>query len=266
MISFCLTFFVASLQPYFGSGPVRVASLTAPFYVNNAEFKSVLFVRNDTASSVDMRVTFESLEAEKIGQKAVELDPYAGISIDVDSVEMAPHRFAALGSITLMPEGTTSFGITAHVTITSRNPGNAISLEEKLQHENQNTVQVGSLPSSFSVPVLAIHSTSRLPERILVDCTGAHGESFESQMTLPPGMTFLVNGCIGHRSEGHTYEDILRGNGGRTKGPMEIQVKSDQGSGGVVVWGFASTSETARSSFQTIGIEFDRGNNPTREK
>jgi hypothetical protein len=213
---------------------------------------------------MDLFVTFESLEAEHIGQRSVEIGPDATITLDVDGVEMASHRFGALGSITLTPNRTISHGIAAYLIIRSRNQDNEISMEERLQRvKDQNAIQVASVPASFSVPVLAVHSTNSLPETVLVDCIDAHGESFQSQMTLPPGMTFLVNACIGHRSEGRTYEDILQGNGGETKGPMKIQVKSDQGPGGVVVWGFASTRETTLSPSQTRGIEFEGRNKLT---
>lgn len=239
--------------------------LVAPLFITNAEFRSVLAIKNSADRPVRVLASFDSLEGEEVGQRLLDLGPSSTATIDVDSIEMVSHRFAAVGSVSIRTRTGRADGISAWLTIASRNSNGRLSMAEDFQivDDKPRPVQVASIPAPFSVPVLAVHSLSTLPQSISVACSDAEGQSYQSQMTLPPGMTFLVNACISGKSEGRTYEDILRGDGVRTKGDMNIQIKGGEMQVGVAVWGFSSASEQAGSKLQIAGIEFRKWTPPT---
>jgi len=222
-------------------------SLVAPFFINNSEFKSAITVSNRTGTIVDTNLLFKSLEAEEVGHASLELRPYSSVVVDLDSIAMRMHRFGDLGSVYLTTNGAGADNRVAHVTITSTARGTDLHIEEKFQpvRTKPRVVQVASA-AFFSTPVLAIHSSTRFSQTVIIDCITSQRKSYESEMTLPPGMTFLVNACINHRAESRSYLDILRGKGREnTKEPMSVRVKVVEDSGSIAVWGLASAGPTA---------------------
>ena len=117
-------------------------------------------------------------------------------------------------------------------------------------------LQVGFVPKSFSIPVVAIHSMSQLPQRISIVCSESGGSRYDSQLVLPARMTFLVNACISQRAESRTYEQLLNGDTDLNKEDSITKIKvADAQAGSVSVWGFA-VARTAESNLQLVGIEF----------
>ena len=241
-----------------GNRSARKITFVAPLYITNAEFKSILVIRNSADSPVTLRLSFDSLEGAEVSHRLLLLSPHSSVSIDVDSVEMAGHRFAGLGSISLAATSETFDGIAARLSIESRNRDDRLRIEENLQpvDDKPHPLQIAFVSAPSSVPVLAIHSLNIVPQSIVVDCSDGEGQRYQSQMTLPPGMTFLVNACISRKSESRSYEDVLRGDGGGTKVAMNIRVKADERTGGIAVWGFVSTGKIPGSTLKIEGIEF----------
>ena len=73
--------------------PTTDAALVAPLYVINSNFTSVVRLRNASDTSVRIVLSFDALEGEHVAQRVFELTAYSNIDVDVDRVEMAPHRF-----------------------------------------------------------------------------------------------------------------------------------------------------------------------------
>ena len=245
--------------------PIGRLTLVAPLYVTNAEFMSVVTITNATQNPVSVLASFNSLEGEEVGRKLINVSQHSDASIDVDSVEMTERRFPALGSISLSATPASVGGITSHLTIASRRRAGRISVEENLQtvDDNLRPLRAAFISAALSAPVLAVHSLSELPQRVSINCSDAEGRTYQSQISLPPRMTFLVNACISRESEGRTYEQLLRGDTPEwAKGAMNIQIKSGGPEGSIAVWGFARAGQTIGATLQIIGIEFVEWNPP----
>jgi hypothetical protein len=253
---FALLYFCVSLSA--GPPSSRTVELVAPLFITNADFMSLLTIRNNADSPTDICIWFHSLEGEEVGHRLLRIEGNSGVSIDLDGVDMVSHRFAALGSISLSASNPRVDGISARVTIASRNIDDRISVDENLRATDArlHSVEAAFVPGSQSVPVLAIHSLSTLPQGVVVDCSDGEGRAYQSEMTLPAGMTFLVNGCISKQSEGRTYEQILRADNGQMRTAMNIQVRSRASQGGIVVWGFAGAGKMLGPRLRVEGIEF----------
>jgi|HubBroStandDraft_2_1064218.scaffolds.fasta_scaffold01628_3 hypothetical protein len=231
-------------------------TLVAPLYITNDHFMSQVTLTNTGDGTVETLVIFDSLEGEEVARKSMALPARSSMSIDLDSVPMTQHRFAPLGSISISAASPSENDLIGRVSIVSRTGTDHI--EETLQpaDEKLRSLQVGFVPASFSVPLLAIHSMSELPQRISVICFESRRGSYESQLVLPGRMTFLVNACVSERSESRTYEQLLSGDAGAKKGDMTIKIKAADVQGAFSVWGFATASKGAELGPQIVGIEF----------
>ena len=232
--------------------------MVAPLYIANDRFTSVLALTNKTDNMVEAFVTFESLEGEETARRPTTLAPRSSISVDVDSVPMTQHRFAALGSISILMASPVEKALIGHVTIVPRSGMEKINVEEDLQPVDAylSPLRVGFVRASFSVPVLAIHSLSQLSQRILVICSDSANRSYESQLLLQAHMTLLLNACIRGRSEGRTYEQLLNGDTGPMRGGMTIKIKTESPQGAISIWAFAAANVRENPVPQLVGIEF----------
>jgi hypothetical protein len=253
---FPLLYFCASLSA--GPPSSRTVELVAPLFIINADFMSLLTIRNNAGSPTDICLRFHSLEGEEVGHRLLRIECNSGVSIDLDGVDMVSHRFAALGSISLSASNSRIDGISARVTIASRNIDDRISVDENFRATDArlHSLEAAFVPDSHSVPVLAVYSLSTLPQGVVVDCWDGEGRTYQSEMTLPAGMTFLVNGCISKQSEGRTYDQVLRADNGQMRTAMNIQVRSRASQGGIVVWGFAGAGKMFGPRLRVEGIEF----------
>jgi len=233
------------------------AELIAPLFVNNGEVRSVLVISNTGDVAVEILARFESLEGEESGYQKLHLEPRSSRRIAVDGVEMAVHRFMDVGSITLVADRVGTQGISAHIAFISRYDDQQILAEEAVGHltGQLSSVRIARVAESVSVPVLAIRSLSAQPQLVSVDCSDSEGKAYQSQMTLPPKMTFLVSVCIRGRGEGRTYREILAGDYGEVKGPMDIRVNSGSLDHAIAVWGLAGLRVRERKP-QIVAIEF----------
>jgi hypothetical protein len=247
----------ASFSSDIGSPRGKVA-LVAPLYIANDRFTSKLALMNKTDDAVAVFVTLDSLEGEETARRPTTLAPHSSISMDVGSIPMTEHRFAALGSISISVASPVEKALAGQVTIASRAGIPKIQIEEDLQPVDAYPVplHVGFVPASFSVPVLAIHSLDQLPQRISVVCSDSRGGSYESQVVLPGHMTFLVNACISEKSERRTYEQVLSGDTGPRMGHMTIKIKATDLQRAISVWGFATATIGAELGLQATSIEF----------
>jgi len=118
---------------YFGPPSSRTVELVAPLFITDADFMSLLTIRNNASSPTDICLRFHSLEGEEVGHRLLHIEGNSGISIDLDGVDMVSHRFAALGSISLSASNSRIDGISAHVTIASRNIDDRISVDENFR-------------------------------------------------------------------------------------------------------------------------------------
>lgn len=232
-------------------------ALVAPLFIASNEFVSSLTLKNNAAATVEAIVVFESLEGEETARKPLSLAANSTISLDINSVTMTPHRFASLGSISVLMADRYEGAVVGHVTITSRRTG-TIRVDENLQPVGRsgrlsNTAHV---PASYSVPVVAVHSLGSSPQHITITCAEHGGRDYESQMVIPPQMTFLLNACIQGRGESRTYEQLLRGDTGRLRESATIRVGAVEDPGGISAWGFAVRPATATTDLKIIGIDF----------
>jgi hypothetical protein len=254
---FCTTTLLCSGLSAAGSPQSKnEVRLVAPLYITSTDFMSVLTIRSDD-STVRVLVRFDSLEGQEVGRRLVGLGPRSSADIDIDDVEMVEHRFPELGSISLWPMQAGTIAVTGYVKIASRKREGEMFVEENLQIEDDmlRPIHIAFVPSSLSVPVLAIHSLSKQPQNVSINCSDGEGLAYQSDMILPPGMTFLVNACTSRKSESRTYEQLLQGDSGEPKKAMNIQVRG----GEIAVWGFATKGATALSKPQISSIEFDVG-------
>lgn len=232
--------------------------LVAPLFITNAEFTSVLVIRNTTDNPINVLVTFDSLAGEQVGHRRVDVSPRSNVGINVDDVEMTKHEFTELGSIALSVTKASVDGVSGYVKIASRNRDVGVSVEEPFQvvGDNLRRPQVAFVRNPLSVPVVAVHSLSALPQSVSITCSDAKGRIYRSEVTLPARMTFLLNACISHKSEGRTYEQLLRGDRGSIKGALDIQIKGGETNGGIALWAFASVATQGGLTFQIAAIEF----------
>jgi len=216
-----------------------MATLVVPLYITNAQCTSLLTIVNTGSAPIDAVVTFWGLEGAAVGAKALSLAPRSSTTVDVGDVEMVEHRFPALGSISILLPSPRADVVEGYLTITSREPGNPFSVRESLQTTTSGgRLRVASVPDTFSVPVIAVHSLSDSPQTILLGCTDGRGQRYETRTALPAHTTFLLNVCIARRTEGRTYDQLLRGDAGLSKGAMRVEVKTEDGQGGISLWGF----------------------------
>jgi hypothetical protein len=96
---FTLLYFGVSLSA--GPPSSRTVELVAPLFITNADFMSLLTIRNNADSPTDICIWFHSLEGEEVGHRLLRIDGNSGVNIDLDGIDMVSHRFAALGSISL---------------------------------------------------------------------------------------------------------------------------------------------------------------------
>lgn len=249
-----------------GSPPRPRGQLVAPLFISNADFRSVLTVRNPAATPILVLVAFYSLRGEEVGKTQLVVDTRAHLDLDVDDVQMAKHEFAEVGSIALSGMPDTGADFAASLKITSRNGDEQVTVEEQCEtiEDEPRPFLTASVATSVSVPVLAVHSFDSWPQSIDITCLDAAGRTYESQMTLPPRMTFLVNACISHKGEGRTYWQLLQGDDGGAKGAVDIQIKSGDPAGSIAAWGFASASRQKGSALQIVGIEFGEWSTPMK--
>jgi len=253
----CAFFCPTSFSSDAASSGSRVV-LVAPLYVSNDRFSSMLALANKTDNTVEVFVAFHSLEGDETARRPTTLAPHSSMSMDVDSVPMTQHRFATLGSISILMASPVGKALIGKLTIASRAGTGKIHIEEELQpvEVNSGPLRVGSVPASLSVPVLAIRSLNQLSQRISVICSDNAGMSYESHLLVPAHMTLLLNACIRGRSESRTYEQLLNGDTGPTRGDMTIKIKTADPQWTIAVWGFAAANVGVDSGLQLVGIEF----------
>jgi hypothetical protein len=232
--------------------------LVAPLFITNTDFRSVLIIRNAADSPTRLLIRFDALEGEEVGHRLIMVSAHSSVDIDLDDVEMVKHQFGELGSVSLSVIAGRVDSISGYIEIASRNRDERVSVEENLQVVGNRLPlpQTAFVPTPLSIPVLAIHSLGPLPQIVSINCSDAEGQVYESQLTLPARMTFLVNACISHKNEGRTYEQLLRGDSGHTKGALNIQISSGGLRGSIAVWGFATTALSGGSTMQVASIEF----------
>lgn len=239
-----------------GTIPKGAELLVAPLYISNAQLCSTVVLANKTDDTVHAVVVFDSLEGEETASHSISLAARSSLSMDLDSVAMVQHRFAGLGSITVVASPGVR-GLVGKIIMTSRN-ADGIHVEEDLQEvdSDQGPLFAASVPAPFSAPVLALRSLGQVPQYISVTCFDSAGQSYESQLILPERTTFLINACISEREESRTYEQLLNGDIGLIKGTMTIKVRTKDAPGQLAVWGFAAARMAADSRLHLIGIEF----------
>lgn len=241
------------------ANPRSRADLVAPLYISNDHFSSTLELASKADTAIEAFVTFDSLEGEEIARRPITLSPRSSIRIDVDDVPMARHRFPALGSLSISVLGaSTDKALIGRVAIVSRVGRGKVHVEEDLQssYAYSSPLRVGFVPTSFSIPVLAIHSSSQLPQDISVVCSDGAGVNYESQFLLPAHLTLLINACVHRRTETRTYQQLLSGDTGPMRPEATIRVKTAGLQSATSVWGFAASSSGAASAPQILGIEF----------
>jgi hypothetical protein len=208
--------------------------LIAPLFITNARFSSVLTLRNGGHVSMEVVLLLTSLEGKVVAQRQVQLPAVSSKEIALDDVEMASHRFDSLGSLTV--SGALRDAVEGYVTIQARSAD--LQLEEKLVAVTATRgSKVANLGPSSSVPVVAIRSLSPRSQPVTIECTAGNGEYYESSLTLPSNMTFLLNPCIARRADARRYDQILGGDLGLDRGPASILVRGDN----IAAWGFASS-------------------------
>jgi hypothetical protein len=253
LVLFCQHSFSADIA----SSTAKVM-LVAPLYITNNHFTSQLTLTNKGDHTTDALVTFDSLEGESFARTTLTVPARSSTTVDVSAPDMTMHRFAGLGSISVSGTAQTMEAITGYVAIASREAKEEFHVEEALQRSDGNLrpLQVGFVPAAFSVPLLAVHSLSDRPLPVSIACSDSKGGSYESQLSLPGRMTFLISACISTRTESRTYEQLLSGDTGPTRADSTIKIKlADAQAGAVSVWGFA-VAKTADSTLQLVDIEF----------
>jgi hypothetical protein len=245
-------------------GDAHTLILVAPLYITDEQFASEIVITNTSDSSVHLLARLDSLEGEEVGQKQIALRAKSTVTINVDSIDMTEHRFPTLGTISIATTFSRIDTINAYLAIESRTASEGLHIKENFQAVEQKPRphQVAFVPPSFSVPVLAVHNLSELPERVSIACSDTEGGSYESQLPLAAHMTFLVNACINGKSESRTYQQLLRGDIGPTKEAMTVHIKIPEGDGGFSAWGFAVAKPARGSKSQVTSIEFVGWNPP----
>ena len=233
------------------------AALIGPLYITNAEFTSVLTLRNRSANIVTLALALKSLEAEDIGGSSISVPSHSELSVQVDEIETKPHLFSTLGSIHLSTSLGSLSTLVAYITIMPRSNNSGPSLREDLQPTGQlSSVLTGFVPASFSVPIIAVHSLSERSQQLLIECLVADGGSYESEISLPAGMTLLVNACVSRRSESRSYMQLLAGEGGLAMPATTVHIKSDVQGPRISAWGFATAVCDRKCNPQFTGIDF----------
>jgi hypothetical protein len=232
-----------------------VSILVAPLFITSAEFASVVTINNLAASPVAVTATFKALEGEAVAAKEFELGAHSSATLNVDNVKMVEHRFSTLGSVALSATDGVS-KIAASVEIRSRDVDESVSILEKFEivKPDSSPTKTAFVSAGMSIPLLALHNEDDLPQAISIDCSEGYARTYQSQLVLPAGMTFLVNACITGRSESRSYKEILQGDGGSGKGALVIRVTTDGAGDGIAVWGFSSAK--AGTALRVASIEF----------
>jgi hypothetical protein len=241
----------------FASGSLG-ATLVAPVYIEDERCTSSVSLANTSQMVLDPVIVFNSLEGQESARKKITLDPLSRVTVNVGDIPMGQRRFGTLGSISVM--NISARDLTATLTIRCSGGNDHLLMEELQPLLPGATLQAGFLPELFSAPVIAIHSVGQFQQRISVQCIEENKRSYESQFTLPAGMTFLLNACITRQAESRTYAQLLTGSLGRELGDSTIKVKVlEPQNGAVSVWGFAVTKDS-NLGLQLIPIEFTEWN------
>jgi hypothetical protein len=202
-------------------------------------------------------LAFNSLEGAETARQSLTLAAHSSARVDIDAVPKAPHRFSAVGSISILTDGDQA-ALNGEVEIVSRAETGEVSLKETLQPVNAypGGFHLALVPGSLSVPVLAIHSLSNLSQPISIVCSDSAGLSFESGLLLPGNETLLVNACIRGRSASRTYAQLLTGDVGPMRPGTTIKVIALDPQGAISIWGFAATNAESLSGPRLTPVEF----------
>jgi hypothetical protein len=230
----------------------------APLFVENTEVSSTATVVNAAAMTTTADIALLDQHGTQIIKESLKLLGHSQTRIEIADLLHKAHSAAWIGSVVLTPapQSAKNMSVVAQLSLVKRDAAEPAYLEEEFLMPSSMGSNVFHAASSSVLgrPVLALMSTSMVPQTVTVTCIPERGGSHARSIQLPANEMTVIGACDTGEQPIAAFEDVWRQRNPDTKGAVGISVTGTAMPGELNVYGFVLRGDRNHPAYTALNF------------
>lgn len=230
----------------------------APLFVENAEVSSTATVVNAAAMTPTADIALLDQHGTQIIKETLRLLGHSQTRIEIGDLLGKAHSGAWIGSVVLTPapQSAKNMSVVAQLSLVKKDAADPAYLEEEFLMPSSMGSNVFHAASSSVLgrPVLALMSTSMMPQTVTVTCIPERGGNHTSSFQLAANEMTVIGACDTGEQPITAFEDGWRQQNPDTKGAVGISLTGTGMAGELSVYGFVLRGDRNHPTYTALNF------------